>query len=140
MGQINIDISKKVFNEVYLPYLDNEDKYLVFYGGGSSGKSYFIVQRYIYKILKNERMNLLVVRATGDTNRTSTFALFKQIISDWNLKDYFKIRESDMNIKCKLNNKSHDNAWLYFFIRALQLYHPGCELGSIWEAHWILDI
>ncbi len=115
MGQINIDISKKVFNEVYLSYLDNEDKYLVFYGGGSSGKSHFIAQRYIYKILKNERMNLLVVRATGDTNRTSTFALFKQIISDWNLKDYFKIRESDMNIKCKLNNneiifKGLDNA------------------------------
>ena len=96
-------ISKKVFNDVYLPYLDNEDRFLVLYGGGSSGKSHFIAQRYIYKILKNKRMNSLVVRATGDTNRTSTFALFKQIISQWKLSKYFKIRESGMNIKCLLN-------------------------------------
>ena len=31
-----VEISKKVFNDVYLPYLDNTDRYLVFYGGGSS--------------------------------------------------------------------------------------------------------
>lgn len=34
MPSVNIRISKKVFNDVYLPYLDNEDRYLVFYGGG----------------------------------------------------------------------------------------------------------
>ena len=45
--EVNIKISKKVFNDVYLPYLDNTDRYLVFYGGGSSGKSYFIAQRFI---------------------------------------------------------------------------------------------
>lgn len=49
---MNVNIDKKVFNDVYLPYLDNEDRYLVFYGGGSSGKSYFIVQRFIYLLLK----------------------------------------------------------------------------------------
>ena len=30
---INVKISKKVFNDKYLPYLDNEDRYLLFYGG-----------------------------------------------------------------------------------------------------------
>lgn len=34
--KINIKIDKRVFNKVYTPYLDNEDRYLVFYGGGSS--------------------------------------------------------------------------------------------------------
>lgn len=101
---INITISKKVFNDKYIPYLDNEDRYLVFYGGGSSGKSYFIVQRYIYKILK-QKMNLLVVRQTGNTNRNSTFALFKQIISQWNLSKQFKINESDLRIKCVNGNE-----------------------------------
>ena len=47
-----VKISKKVFNDKYIPYLDNEDRYLLFYGGGSSGKSYYIVQRYIYNIYK----------------------------------------------------------------------------------------
>jgi phage terminase large subunit len=101
---INVSISKKVFNDVYLPYLDNEDRYLLFYGGGSSGKSYFIVQRYIYKMLKN-KMNLLVVRQTGNTNRNSTFALFKQVISQWNLSGQFKINESDLRIKCVNGNE-----------------------------------
>ena len=99
---VNIKISKKVFNDVYLPYLDNEDRYLIFYGGGSSGKSYFIAQRWIYKMIHPEKFNLLVVRQTGDTNRRSTFPLFKQVISNWNLGQYFKVNESDMRIVCKL--------------------------------------
>lgn len=101
---INVKISKKVFNNKYIPYLDNEDRYLLFYGGGSSGKSYFIVQRYIYKMLKN-KMNLLVVRQTGNTNRNSTFALFKQVINQWNLSQQFKINESDLRIKCVNGNE-----------------------------------
>lgn len=101
---INITISKKVFNEKYIPYLNNEDRYLLFYGGGSSGKSYYIVQRYIYKIL-TRKMNLLVVRQTGNTNRNSTFALFKQVISQWNLSGQFKINESDLRIKCINGNE-----------------------------------
>ena len=99
---VNIRISKQVFNPVYLPYLDNEDRYLIFYGGGSSGKSYFIAQRWIYKLIHPQRCNLLVCRQTGDTNRRSTFPLFKQVISNWNLGEHFKINESDMRIVCKL--------------------------------------
>jgi phage terminase large subunit len=99
---VNIKISKKVFNDVYLPYLDNDDRYLIFYGGGSSGKSYYIAQRWIYKLLHPERCNLLIVRQTGDTNRRSTFPLMKQVIRNWNLSEHFKINESDMRIKCLL--------------------------------------
>jgi len=100
--EVNFKISKRVFNEVYLPYLDNTDRYLIFYGGGSSGKSYYIAQRYIYKLIHPTRCNLLVVRQTGDTNRKSTFPLLKQVISNWNLSKHFKINESDMRIKCLL--------------------------------------
>lgn len=99
---VNIKISKQVFNPVYLPYLDNWDRYLVFYGGGSSGKSYFIAQLLVYRLLHPQRFNVLVCRQTGDTNRRSTFPLFKQVISHWKLTDHFKINESDMRIVCKL--------------------------------------
>ena len=99
---INITISKKVFNEVYLPYLDCDDRYLLFYGGGSSGKSFFIAQRWIYLLLHPELNNLLVVRQTGDTNRRSTFPLLKQVINQWGLSQQFKVNESDMRVKCLL--------------------------------------
>ena len=99
---INVQISKKVFNDKYLSYLDNEDRYLLFYGGGSSGKSYFIVERYVKKLL-SQKMNLLVVRQTGNTNRDSTFALFKQVISQWGLSSLFDI--TDLRVKCQNGNE-----------------------------------
>lgn len=102
---MNVNISKKVFNDVYLPYLeDYESRYLVFYGGGSSGKSYFITERYVYKLLK-KKMNLMVVRQTGETNRNSTFALFVQVISNWKLESLFDISESNLRIRCKNGNE-----------------------------------
>ena len=82
MSSIDIKISKRVFNKAFIPYLDNDKRYLVFYGGAGSGKSFFIVERYIYKMLKSKKFNLLVVRATGKSNRDSTFALFKQVINN----------------------------------------------------------
>lgn len=99
---IKVKISKKVFNEKYLAYLDDDSRYLIFYGGGSSGKSYYIAQRYIYKMLK-KKMNLLVVRQTGDSNRNSTFALFKQVIAQWGLNEVFTI--TDLRIKCENGNE-----------------------------------
>lgn len=102
-NELNIKISSRVFNKFFIPYLNNDSRYLVFYGGAGSGKSYFVVERWIYKMLKNKRFNLLVVRATGKSNRDSTFALFKQVISKWNLSKYFKINESDLRVKCLLN-------------------------------------
>ena len=38
---MNVNIDKKVFNEVYLPFLDCDDRYLIFYGGGSSRQVLF---------------------------------------------------------------------------------------------------
>lgn len=128
---INIEISKKVFNECYLPYLENDDRYLVLFGGGSSGKSYFIVQKYIYKILK-QKMNLLVIRQTGNTNRNSTFALFKQVIRKWNLSKYFKINESDLRIKNTLNGNEIIFSGLDDSEKLKSVTFSSGELTDIW--------
>lgn len=129
---VNIRISKKVFNDVYLPYLDNQDRYLVFYGGGSSGKSYFIGQRFIYKLIHPVRCNLLVVRQTGDTNRRSTFPLLKQVISNWNLAEHFKINESDMRIVCKLTGNEVAFAGLDDVEKIKSITFSNGELTDIW--------
>lgn len=130
--EVNIKISKKVFNDVYFPYLDNTDRYLVFYGGGSSGKSYFIAQRFIYKLIHPRRCNLLVVRQTGDTNRRSTFPLLKQVISNWNLAEHFKINESDMRIKCKLTGNEVAFAGLDDVEKIKSITFENGELTDIW--------
>lgn len=129
---VNIKINKNVFNTIYLPYLDNQDRYILFYGGGSSGKSYFIAQRYIYKLIHPKRCNLLVVRQTGDTNRKSTFPLLKQVISNWNLSKYFKINESDMRIKCLLTGNEVAFAGLDDVEKIKSITFENGELTDIW--------
>lgn len=129
---VNIRISKKVFNDVYLPYLDNEDRYLIFYGGGSSGKSYFIGERTIYKQISPKRCNLLVVRQTADTNRRSTFPLLKQVIRNWNLSEHFKINESDMRIKCLLTGNEIAFAGLDDVEKIKSITFENGELTDIW--------
>jgi len=117
---------------VYFPYLNNQDRYLLFYGGGSSGKSYFIGQRYIYKLIHPVRCNLLVVRQTGDTNRKSTFPLLKQVISNWNLSEHFKINESDMRIICKLTGNEIAFAGLDDVEKIKSITFANGELTDIW--------
>ena len=132
MSTVNIRISKKVFNDIYLPYLENEDRYLVFYGGGSSGKSYFLGERYAYKMLKPKKCNLLIVRQTADTNRRSTFPLMKQVISNWNLGEHFKINESDMRIVCKLTGNEIAFAGLDDVEKIKSITFANGELTDIW--------
>ena len=132
MSSVNIRISKKVFNDVYLPYLDNWDRYLVFYGGGSSGKSYFIAQLHVYRLLCPTKYNLLIVRQTGDTNRRSTFPLMKQVISNWNLSDHFKVNESDMRIVCKLTGNEVAFAGLDDVEKIKSITFTNGELTEIW--------
>ena len=129
---VNIKIKKDVFNDVYLPYLENDDRYLIFYGGGSSGKSYFVAQRWIYHLLHPKRYNLLVVRQTGDTNRKSTFPLLKQVISNWNLVKHFKINESDMRIKCLLTGNEVAFAGLDDVEKIKSITFENGELTTIW--------
>ena len=129
---VNIRISKKVFNDVYLPYLYNDDRYLIFYGGGSSGKSYFLGERLIIKQITPKKCNALVVRQTADTNRRSTFPLLKQVISNWNLGDYFKINESDMRIVCKLTGNEIAFAGLDDVEKIKSITFSNGELTDIW--------
>lgn len=130
--KVNIKLSKNVFNDIYLPYLDNDDRYLIFFGGGSSGKSYYIAQRYIYKLIQPKKCNLLVVRQTADTNRRSTFPLLKQVRSAWNLEKYFKINESDMRIKCTLTGNEVAFAGLDDVEKIKSITFENGELTDIW--------
>lgn len=139
MQRVQLNISKKIFNPVYLPYLEARSRYEVFYGGAGSGKSVFICQKLLYRCLKGT-MNLLVVRETADSNRNSTFSLFKQMINKWGVQDLFKIRETDMRIKC-LNGNEIAFAGLDNVERLKSITFESGELTDIWieEASEILE-
>lgn len=99
---INIEISSKCFNKVYLEYMfNNEKRYQHYFGGSSSGKSYALAQRTILDIL--EGRNYLVVRNTATTIRKSVFNEITKAITSFKVSDYFEINKTDLIITCKIN-------------------------------------
>lgn len=95
--QINIDIDGKVFNPIYRPYLDDSTYTQIFYGGSSSGKSYFLAQRCILDMLKGGH-NYLIVRKVARTVRKSVFNEITKAISFFKISKLFKVNVSDLVI------------------------------------------
>lgn len=96
---INLNISAKVFNPVYRPFLKDETYHQIFFGGSSSGKSYFLAQRCILDVFKGGH-NYLITRKVARTLRGSVFNEIKKAISFFQLNKYFKVNEGDMIITC----------------------------------------
>lgn len=95
---MRIEISKEIFNEAYLPYLNNYDKrYEVYYGGAGSGKSVFVAQKLIIKAIQDKR-KILVLRKVGRTVKNSVFQLLVDTLTDWNLIGLCKINRTDFTI------------------------------------------
>jgi len=132
MNDIKIEIPKKAFNEVYLPYLHDTRRYLIFYGGAGSGKSYFIAQRYITKLLDSRMTNLLVVRAYANTNKISTYALMRQVIDKWNLGKFFRCYEGELKIRCLLTGNTVIFKGLDDSEKLKSVTFPKGELTDIW--------
>lgn len=97
-----MDIDVKI-NPAYLPYLNKPQFNQIFYGGSSSGKSFFLCQKIVLDNLNG--VNWLCCRNVGLTIRKSTFNEICKAISRMGLKKCYKINMSDMVITCKLNNK-----------------------------------
>ena len=85
MAPINLKLSKKLFNDVYLPHLtDYSKRYEVYFGGAGSGKSVFIAQKLLVKACKSKR-KILVIRKFGTTLRDSVFQLIIDMLKKWKL-------------------------------------------------------
>ena len=77
-----LKLSKKLFNDIYFPYLfDYSKKFEIYYGGSGSGKSVFIAQKLIVKAL-NRKRRVLIIRKTMASQKESCWRLITQILSD----------------------------------------------------------
>ena len=90
-------------NKVYLPYLNKPQFTQIYYGGSSSGKSYFLAQKIVLDNLKG--CNWLVCRNVANTLRNSSFNEVTKAISNMGLMPYYKISKAAMTITCILNNR-----------------------------------
>lgn len=99
-----VDVSRKVFNDAFLPSLFLYDtrryRYLSYLGGAGSGKSVFLTQRTVLRVLREPGHRILVVRKVASTLRNSVYRLFKDVIGDWGLSHLFTFSDSYLNIRC----------------------------------------
>lgn len=95
----SVSIHTELFNDVYLPYVDDQRRTQIFFGGSSSGKSVFLAERCVYDLLKEGR-NYLVIRNVSNTIHTSVYNEIKKVILAWGLNDCFNIHKSEMTITC----------------------------------------
>lgn len=103
--KINLDISPEVFNPIYLKYqFNNNNRYQIYFGGSSSGKSFSLAQRTVLDIISGKR-NYLIVRNVQSTIKRSAFNEITKAISGFKLAEYFDTNKTDLVITCKLNDK-----------------------------------
>ena len=91
-------------NKKFIPFLHNSSRYLVFMGGGGSGKSIFAGQKQLYRLIKESNPKqihrILAIRKVAKTIRQSVWAQLKQQRLDFddNLDNWYK-NESDMILR-----------------------------------------
>ena len=107
----DITIPKESFNKAFFPYLYSTAREEYMFGGGGSGKSYFLAQRDLIELMGKKNNNILIMRKVAASNHNSTFADFKNVLNNWdndfrkqdsqkgkyrsdNLISYFKINNS----------------------------------------------
>lgn len=102
--RMKIKPKKSDFNPIYFKKgLNNDSYFQIYFGGSSSGKSYFLAQRAVLDVMKGR--NYLVVRKVKNTVRGSVFNEIKKSIIAFGLSKYFNINKSEMTITCLINNK-----------------------------------
>lgn len=100
----SIEFEEGIFNEIYheidAAFKNEELRFIFIYGGSSSSKTFSYVQKTITYMLEGENNNSLIFRKYSTDIDDSIFADFKNIISDWELNEYFTIQKH--YIFCKL--------------------------------------
>ena len=90
-------------NDAYLPYLNATQYTQIFFGGSSSGKSYFLAQRTVMDNING--YNYLICRNVGKTIKKSVFNEICKAISNLQLSMFYRINQTDLTITCTRNKK-----------------------------------
>lgn len=109
-------------------FFEDKNRWVVSYGGAGSGKSYSAGQKLLVRLLEEENHKILVVRKVATTLRVSVFQLLKDLISDLDCYQYFKINKTDMTITNTLNN----SMFLFFGLDDIEKLKSIQGITSIW--------
>lgn len=97
MAKVKLNISRDYFNEKYIPYLNTNHRYNIFYGGAGSGKSYFLATKLVLDLFK-EKHKLLVVRQTFASIRDSVHAEIVTALHRMELLQFVNVSKTSLTI------------------------------------------
>ena len=117
-------------NACYKPYVNDERRIQILFGGSSSGKSKFVAQRLVMDLFKGGR-NYLVARNTGRSHRESTYSEISKVINEWGLRSLFRVSKSDLSVICH-NGYSALFRGLDDVEKVKSLSPPKGDLTDIW--------
>lgn len=94
---MNINFDKRIFNPLFWKIKKANTRFVINYGGAGSSKSYTQTQHEILKCLSGNE-TLLVIRKVGSTLNDSCVSLFKSILNDWQLSDFYTLNKVEKRI------------------------------------------
>jgi len=90
-------------NDAYMPYLEAAQYTQIFFGGSSSGKSFFLAQRTVMDNMNG--YNYLVCRNVGNTLKKSVFNEVWKAICNMQLAMFYDRNKTEITITNRRNNK-----------------------------------
>jgi len=90
-------------NDAYIPYLEATQYLQIFFGGSSSGKSYFLAQRCVMDNMNG--YNYLICRNVGNTIKKSVFNEVWKAICNMQLAMFYDRNKTELTITNRRNNK-----------------------------------
>jgi len=102
MQEVKVDFPKYWVNDAFYPLLFDQSRYEMLRGGSGSSKSYFAVDKIIYRCLREQNNRFLFVRAVKDTIRNSMYRLFKDRVYALGVDQFFEFRDTFLEITVPL--------------------------------------
>lgn len=102
---VNFPAWEDMVNEPFHGMLDNQDRYILSWGGRGSGKTDSTVKKIIVRMLTAEYFKGILVRRVYDTIKDSQYEGIKSAIHDMGLESLFKFKVSPLSITCINGNK-----------------------------------
>jgi phage terminase large subunit len=98
-----VNISRKIFNDIYVDegVLSDKTRILLLVGSAGSGKSLFACQKILFRVISEDEKNkFLILRKVARTIRNSVFSVFVSLIHEWGIQNLFSISKTDFTITC----------------------------------------
>lgn len=92
-------------NDAYLPFINDDHRYLILYGGAGSGKSFFSAQKTILRLTTQKGHRILGTRKVKDTIRNSIYQDLLNAIDNMGVRGEFHTNKKEFKLSHNSGNE-----------------------------------